>query len=108
MKQYILHCNNKVTYELVIGNEQDRFNGEGVLQNVTLYRIDNDLIFPKEEVYETTYGWFTAIEHFNNIDINEFEEDNINFDEFKNWIITSLTPITEQRKVKIGRIKEKI
>jgi hypothetical protein len=31
----------------------------------------------------------------------------VDFNKFKSWIITSLTPITEQRKVKIEKIKEK-
>ncbi len=109
MEQYIWRCNKNVTYELTIDTEKDRYNGEGVLQSVVLYRIDRDLIFPKEEeVYETTYGRFAALDYFNNLTYEQWGEENDSFDDFKIWIITSLTPITEQRKVKINQIKEKI
>jgi hypothetical protein len=108
MEQHIWYCNKNVTYELIIDNEKDRYNGEGVLQSVVLYRIDKHIIFPKEEVYETTYGYFAALDYFNNLTYDQWDEENGNFDDFKIWIITSLTPITEQRKVKINKIKLKL
>jgi len=108
MEKYVWYDKDKVEYILEIGDEQDRFNGEGILQLVTLVIIDDTLFFPKNEYYETTYGRYVAIAYFNNINIDEWENDDmVDFNKFKSWIITSLTPITEQRKVKIEKIKEK-
>ncbi len=109
METYVWYDKNKVEYVLEIGEEQDRFNGEGILQIVTLTIINNTLLDPKDEYYETTYGRYAAIKYFNNMDIDVwYSSDKDEFKEFKSWIITSLTPITEQRKIKIGKIRENI
>jgi hypothetical protein len=47
MEKYVWYDKDKVEYILEIGDEQDRFNGEGILQLVTLVIIDDTLFFPK-------------------------------------------------------------
>lgn len=94
------------TFVLTIGEEYDRFNGEGILQDVKIMMINDSV---EEELYETSFGREEAIRTWsvpNNPICTPLEDEQIT--EFKNWLITCLTPKTEQRKVKIGRIKTKL
>jgi hypothetical protein len=94
------------TYVLTIGEEYDRYNGEGILQNVKIKIISDS---SEDELYETLFGREKAIKDWsvlNNPISIPLEDEQIT--EFKNWLITCLTPKTEQRKIKIGRIKNKI
>ena len=109
--------NDTFEFTLWILDEQPRFGNEGILQSIELHV--NDFI-----AYETTFGRKFAYEYFENMtrkNIDKYIEEydylhsefhyHLNrdeFDEFKCWLLTSLTPKTEQRKVKIDRIKKKL
>lgn len=104
-------------FTLWILDSQPRFENEGILQSVELH-LSNFIS------YETTFGREFAYDYFKNMTkdnisqyIGEYdymksefsyELSNEEFDEFKCWLLTSLTPIVKQRKEKIGRIKTKI
>ena len=109
MEGYTWINKDDILYILSIGEESDRFDGEGMLQEVKLTRFDKDDIFPSEDVYDTTYGRHHAMEQLCSEHIGWWENnDEEDFKKFKIWLITSLTPITEQRMFKIERIKNKI
>lgn len=96
--------NNAYVFRLEIGNRITRFEGEGILQNVRLF-CEN------YEIFETSFGWEYAITYFNNSDYTEDWSYFIsleNFEEFKCWMITSLTPVEQQRKDKLKKITEKL
>ena len=105
------------TFSLWIHDHQSRFGNEGVLQSIELH-LSNFIM------YETTFGRKFAYEHFEGMtkkNINKYIEEydystrefsyqlsDNDFEEFKCWLLTSLTPIEEQRKVKIDRIQKKL
>jgi hypothetical protein len=104
-------------FSLYIDECQTRFGDEGILQSVVL-DLGNFIM------YDTTFGRKFAYEHFEEMtkeDMNKYIEEydfststfsyqfsNSDFDDFKCWLLTSLTPIGEQRKEKIDRIQKKI
>ena len=110
MEQYIWSRDGTdIKFKLTIGDEYIRFDNEGSLQEVKLYYIDDTLIFPEDEIYETTWGVEFALNHFREIsNEDQFYLDDRYFDEFKSWLLTSLTPLNKQRTVKITNIKNKI
>lgn len=104
-------------FTMWIFDHQPRFGNEGVLQLIELHL--GDFI-----AYETTFGREFAYEHFQKMNFEHIDQyigeydyiksefsyqlSNDDFDEFKCWLLTSLTPIEEQRKVKIDRLQKKI
>ena len=109
MEKYTWSCDtddgSPFTLILNIGKRQKRFDGEGVLQDVSLH-CENT------EIYETTFGREHAIKEFKDIMFDmidlELPLNEEKFDEMMIWLLTSLTPITEQRKVKIEEIQKKM
>lgn len=120
---YTYHYNDDII-TLIIGDETDIYEGEGILQKV-------DLIINNIYVYGTTFGREHVLSLF------ELQEDYVIFDvtilmfdnntlclnigggeyltisgskylEFMCWVTESLTPIVTKRKTKIDKIKENI
>lgn len=97
-------------FELYIGKKHDRFNGEGVHQDIRLSYKDGYLTW---DVYESTYGRIHALNYFKKLDLSELDSYNLddeieenNFKSFKNWLIESLTPIEIKRGEKIENIRK--
>ena len=100
-------------FSIYIGYYQHRFGNEGVLEPVE-FHINNYIM------YETTFGREQALKDFGDINREQFEktldsgmfptngwsDEDIN--DFRCWIINSLTPKTTQRKEKIDRIQKKL
>lgn len=114
-------------FRLTIGEVNPRWEEEGVIQAIRL-SVNNCI------VYRELFGLERALNNFKT-ETYEFIEDgayclfldyktktisftqlfdtditltNEDFDIIISWIITSLTPLTEQRKEKISRIKNKL
>jgi len=111
METYKYHCKlcDSLIYDftLVINNHKTRFKGEGILQQVLLYN-ENGHIF-----YDNNFGKEYAYEYFQTIDNTiiggewEFWPDD-QFNDFKDWLLISLSPKSIQRKVKLNKIINKI
>ena len=114
-------------FKITIGEVNPRWEEEGVIQSIRL-SVNNCI------VYRELFGLERALNNFKT-ETYEFIEDgayclfldyktktisftqlfdtditltNEDFDIIISWIITSLTPLTEQRKEKISRIKNKL
>lgn len=112
MENYKWYSESGNLFELYIGDSKDRFNGEGIHQEVKISYRDGYLTW---DVYETTYGRLHALSYFEKMEFYKKdlydvgnELDKSDFNTFKNWIIESLTPIEIKRGEKIIKIKDKI
>ena len=126
MKTYTLDFKGHL-FKVTIGEVDPRWENEGILQTIKitvnkcivyreLFGLERALNNFKTETYEFiengAYCMFLdyktktiSFTQLLDMDITLTNED---FDLIINWIITSLTPITEQRKEKIDRIKNKM
>lgn len=112
MEEYFFNSNENSMLILEISNDiKDRFNGEGIHQDVILYNF-NYFSKIKRVIYETTYGRLHALNFFKNLNINDLIEQDSDFEDlkddfilFKDWLIDCLTPIEQKRKEKIIEIK---
>ncbi|MFW6243080.1 MAG: hypothetical protein ACOC2W_02880 [bacterium] len=112
MENYKWYSENGNLFELHISEQSDRFNGEGIHQEVKLSYKDGYLIW---DIYETSYGRIHALNYFKELEIYNLEYYNLddevdvqNFNSFKNWLIESLTPIEIKRVEKIEKIKSNL
>lgn len=132
METYTLNFKDN-KFKITIGEVNPRWEQEGQIQIIRL-SVNNCIVYRESFGVERalsnfkseTYDYIEDGAHclsldykskkitFAQLDRISFNEDvettlsNEDFDFIISWIITSLTPITEQRKEKIGRIKTKI
>lgn len=101
------------TFKISIGERLDRFDKEGVLEYVEFYLgkyLLNDTTFGREHMLE----FLTKLEKISflglilddNCFINDWTDEDMK--NLKCWLTNTLTPIEEQRKVKIDKITNKI
>jgi len=108
MEKYIwsgIADNVNLIFTLIIGEEQSRFNKEGLLQDIQIL-IKNQK--GECELYHTTFGCQEAIRVWdipNNSNCNSSQDKLIT--ELKNWLLICLSK-SRQRKDKIDKIKNKI
>jgi hypothetical protein len=101
------------TFKISIGERLDRFDKEGILEYVQFYLgkyLLDDTTFGREHMLNSLVkldkNSFLNLILDGNCFINDWtDEDMINL---KCWLTNVLTPIEEQRKVKIDKITSKI
>lgn len=118
MERHTFELENGTKFILDIGEIVDsRYNEEGVYQDVFL-RMYDDRFNIYQDVYETNFGRFHALNFFKNINISllsnilTFEDDceleYKNIQTFKEIIIEKLKPIETIRGEKISKIKNRM
>jgi len=94
-------------FTLIINNYKTRFKGEGIIQQVLLFNQNDHTYYDNNWGREYAYEYFQSIDNITIGSEWEFWPDD-QFNDFKDWVLVSLSPKSVQRKVKLSKIKNKL